>query len=92
MKGDYDEKKLWGGRFDGKNEHWIDEFGASIQVDQKLADQDIAGSLAHVKMLGETRILTADEVNQITTGLKQVQEKKFIKVCLNSQLKMKIFT
>ncbi|MGX4763768.1 argininosuccinate lyase [Holzapfeliella sp. JNUCC 72] len=68
-------KKLWGGRFDGKNEHWIDEFGASIDIDQQLADQDIAGSLAHVKMLGETGILTEDEVNQITTGLKQVQEK-----------------
>ena len=41
--------KLWGGRFDGKNEAWIDAFGASITFDQKLAKQDILGSLAHVK-------------------------------------------
>jgi hypothetical protein len=32
---------LWGGRFDGKNEAWIDAFGASIPFDQQLATQDI---------------------------------------------------
>lgn len=38
--------KLWGGRFDGQNESWIDAFGASISFDQKMAAQDIKGSLA----------------------------------------------
>ena len=47
-------EKLWGGRFQGKSEQWIDEFGASISFDQKLAEHDILGSLAHVKMLGHT--------------------------------------
>lgn len=62
--------KLWGGRFDGKNEAWIDAFGASIPFDQQLATQDITGSLAHVKMLGETGIITKEEAEQITAGLK----------------------
>lgn len=67
--------KLWGGRFDGKNEAWIDAFGASIPFDQKLAKQDLIGSLAHVKMLIHTGILTKDEGEQIIAGLKTLQEK-----------------
>lgn len=67
--------KLWGGRFDGKNEAWIDEFGASIPFDKLLAKQDITGSLAHVKMLGKTGIITQEEAQQITDGLLAVQKK-----------------
>lgn len=67
--------KLWGGRFDGKNEAWIDAFGASIPFDQKMAQQDITGSLAHVKMLGHTGIITDSEAEEITKGLLAVQEK-----------------
>ena len=67
--------KLWGGRFDGKNEAWIDAFGASIPFDQQLATQDITGSLAHVKMLGETGIITKEEAQQIIAGLTILAEK-----------------
>lgn len=68
-------KKLWGGRFEGKSEAWIDEFGASIPFDQKLAKQDIQGSLAHVSMLEKTGILTIDEATQIKNGLQLLQKK-----------------
>lgn len=68
-------EKLWGGRFEGKSETWIDAFGASIPFDQKLAKQDITGSLAHVKMLAKTGILTAEEAEQISSGLTTIQEK-----------------
>lgn len=68
-------EKLWGGRFQGKSEQWIDEFGASISFDQKLAEQDILGSLAHVKMLGHTGILTKDETSAIISGLETLQQK-----------------
>lgn len=67
--------KLWGGRFEGKNEAWIDAFGASITFDQKLAKQDIQGSLAHVQMLAKTGILTTEEAKQISDGLRVVQQK-----------------
>ncbi|MCB5953627.1 argininosuccinate lyase [Enterococcus sp. CWB-B31] len=67
--------KLWGGRFEGQSENWIDEFGASISFDQALAKQDILGSLAHVKMLGHTGILTEQETTDIQTGLLAVQKK-----------------
>lgn len=62
-------EKLWGGRFQGKSEAWIDEFGASISFDAKLAKQDITGSLAHVAMLGKCGIISVDEAAQITAGL-----------------------
>ncbi|MCD5001013.1 argininosuccinate lyase [Enterococcus saccharolyticus] len=68
-------KKLWGGRFDGKNEDWIDAFGASISFDQALAKQDILGSLAHVKMLMHTKILSQSDGEAIITGLKTIQQK-----------------
>lgn len=68
-------EKLWGGRFEGKSEAWIDAFGASIPFDQKLAKQDIIGSLAHVKMLAKTGILTEEEAHQISSGLTTIQEK-----------------
>ncbi|MBL1224355.1 argininosuccinate lyase [Enterococcus sp. BWR-S5] len=68
-------KKLWGGRFEGKSESWIDEFGASISFDQALAAQDIQGSLAHVKMLGHTGIISESEAETIKNGLLAVQKK-----------------
>ena len=67
--------KLWGGRFDGKNEAWIDAFGASIPFDQQLAKQDITGSLAHVKMLGKTGIISEDDAAAITAGLQTLAKK-----------------
>ncbi len=67
--------KLWGGRFDGKNEAWIDAFGASIPFDQKMAQQDIFGSLAHVKMLAHTGIIPQADADQIIAGLEAIKAK-----------------
>ena len=67
--------KLWGGRFEKQPEHWVDEFGASIFFDQLMAAEDLEGSLAHVKMLKHTKILPANEADQIIAGLQTLQEK-----------------
>lgn len=66
--------KLWGGRFTAKAEEWVDEFGSSINFDQKMAYEDLEGSLAHVKMLGHQHIIEPEEAQQITIGLKSLQE------------------
>lgn len=68
-------KKLWGGRFTKSAEEWVDEFGASISFDQELVLEDIEGSMAHVKMLGECGILPLADVNTITSGLQKLQQK-----------------
>ncbi|NQP52933.1 argininosuccinate lyase [Streptococcus suis] len=65
-------KKLWGGRFEASLEEWVEEFGASIRFDQKLAKYDIQGSLAHVKMLGTTGIINQEEAQAIQTGLEEL--------------------
>ena len=62
--------KLWGGRFEGTVEEWLEQFGASISFDHQLAKFDLMGSLAHVQMLGQTGILSLEEVEQIQDGLK----------------------
>lgn len=61
--------KLWGGRFEKGLDSWVEAFGASISFDQKMAKQDIQGSLAHATMLGAVGILTPQETEQIQTGL-----------------------
>ncbi|HEM5078753.1 argininosuccinate lyase [Streptococcus suis] len=65
-------KKLWGGRFEASLEEWVEEFGASIRFDQKLAKYDIQGSLAHVKILGATGIINQEEAQAIQTGLEEL--------------------
>ena len=67
--------KLWGGRFEQTASEWVDEFGASIHFDAQLVLEDIEGSIAHVTMLGEQHILTADEVTQIVAGLNTLANK-----------------
>ena len=67
--------KLWGGRFDGKNEAWIDAFGASISFDQQLAAYDLQGSIAHVKMLKKTAILPSEDADTILAGLQTLVTK-----------------
>ena len=66
--------KLWGGRFEASLEKWVEEFGASISFDQKMAEFDLKGSIAHVTMLGETGIITKEEALQIKQGLEELLE------------------
>ncbi|URZ87265.1 argininosuccinate lyase [Floricoccus penangensis] len=68
-------EKLWGGRFEESVSDWVEEFGASISFDQKMARQDLQGSLAHVTMLAKTGILTEAEAEKIKDGIKAVEEK-----------------
>jgi len=78
-------EKLWGGRFEASLDKQTEEFGASIKFEQRLAPFDLKGSLAHVKMLGETGIITTEESQTIADGLKKVEEK-----LLNGQIEFKM--
>jgi argininosuccinate lyase len=61
--------RLWGGRFGEPSDPRAIEFGRSIEVDRELAQDDIAGSVAHVHGLGRAGILTKDEVETLVGGL-----------------------
>ena len=50
---------MWGGRFAGSPAEAMEEINVSIGFDRKLAAQDIAGSKAHVAMLGRQGIVEA---------------------------------
>ncbi|KRK57529.1 argininosuccinate lyase [Fructilactobacillus fructivorans] len=66
--------RLWGGRFTEQPDESVDDFGSSISFDQLMADEDIEGSLAHVKMLEKTGILSSGDVKQIVAGLEGIQK------------------
>lgn len=67
--------KLWGGRFTKETNQLVEKFTASIEFDQKLALEDIEGSLSHVEMLGSCGIIPAEDVEQIKKGLTSIREK-----------------
>lgn len=50
----------------------VQDYTASISYDKRLAEYDIAGSIAHAEMLGKQRIIPATAVNKIVSGLKQI--------------------
>ncbi|WP_310103513.1 argininosuccinate lyase [Sphingomonas sp. BE138] len=65
---------MWGGRFAEGPAAVMREINASIPFDKRMWKQDIAGSRAHVTMLGEQGIVSADDAAAIRAGLDQVAE------------------
>ena len=65
---------LWGGRFSEATDSFVQRFTASVSFDQRMAAQDIRGSLAHAAMLEASGVLTADEHRAIRDGLATVQQ------------------
>jgi argininosuccinate lyase len=65
--------RLWGGRFSKGPDDLAREFTVSLPFDQRLAEHDIAGSIAHVRMLGHCHILRADEARLLEAGLEKVR-------------------
>ena len=63
---------MWGGRFAEGPAAVMREINASIPFDKRLWQQDIAGSKAHVAMLGAQGIVGADDAAAISAGLDQV--------------------
>ncbi len=63
---------LWGGRFSTRLDPSAWELNASIGFDQRLATQDVRGSLAWARAITQAGLLTVDECNQIIAGLEAV--------------------
>lgn len=64
--------KLWGGRFKGEENKLMEDFNSSLSFDKRLYKEDILGSKAHVKMLGNCNILKDYEVEEIIKGLDSI--------------------
>ena len=66
--------QLWGGRFTKETDRSAYRFNASIFFDQRFLREDIEGSMAHAVMLARQGILTAEEKEQIVSGLSGILE------------------
>ncbi|HET7487763.1 MAG TPA: argininosuccinate lyase [Acidimicrobiales bacterium] len=66
--------RLWDGRLQSTPAEELLAFTASLPFDQRLAGDDITGSRAHVRGLGEAGILRSDEVSILLTALARVNE------------------
>ncbi|MEG2892414.1 MAG: argininosuccinate lyase [Clostridium sp.] len=64
--------KLWGGRFEKKENKIMEDFNSSIRFDKRLYKEDIKGSCAHVNMLEKCSILNGEEKSHILKGLSQI--------------------
>ncbi|MDR1873521.1 MAG: argininosuccinate lyase [Synergistaceae bacterium] len=65
---------MWQGRFKEDTAQVVLKFTQSLDVDWRLYEHDIRGSIAHVRMLGAVGLLKNDEVEQIEKGLGAVRE------------------
>jgi argininosuccinate lyase len=65
---------MWGGRFAAAPDAAMDAINVSIDVDKRMAAEDIAGSRAHVEMLGATGIVAKADVAAILKGLTLIAE------------------
>jgi argininosuccinate lyase len=67
-------KKLWGGAFSESTADLVDRFGQSIKTDLHFWQEDLIGSVAHARMLGETGIISKDEAKILIDGLEKIHE------------------
>ena len=68
------KQKTWSDRFESALNPAIAIFNASIGFDLELIEYDLTGSVAHAKMLAQTKIITDEEAQQLVAGLEQIRQ------------------
>ena len=74
ISADSSTSSMWGGRFSEATDSFVAEFTASVGFDQRFANQDIAGSIAHATMLAKAGIITEADKDQIVGGLTRIKQ------------------
>jgi argininosuccinate lyase len=69
---DETSRKPWAGRFQKGVDAALERFSSSVHFDRALWRQDIAGSIAHARMLARQGILGAEEAQALEQGLREV--------------------
>ncbi len=64
--------KAWSGRFSEPVSDLVKRYTASVSFDQRMAAQDVRGSLAHAKMLARQGIIGAQDLTDIERGMAQI--------------------
>ena len=74
-------KAVWGARFNNQTSKIFEKIGASIDIDKRLFEEDIFGSIVHANMLVKQKIVSKKIGNKIINGLKkirgEIRENKF---------------
>ena len=65
---------MWGGRFTKAEEKNALDFNASISYDCRMYREDIAGSIAHAKMLAAHGIISKEDQEKVTKGLLSIKK------------------
>lgn len=65
---------LWSGHLKDNLDEFTQKFNKSIDFDSVLYEEDIKGSLAHIKMLNKIGVLTDDEYEILDKNLKSIFE------------------
>ena len=65
--------KLWGGRFSAPTDALVEAYSASIGFDRRLYREDIAGSIAHARMLAKQGIIEDADRDAIVEGLRAIE-------------------
>lgn len=63
---------MWHGRFTQNIDATVLKFSQSLDLDWRMVQCDIRGSIAHVRMLGKVGIVKPDEAKEIENGLIKV--------------------
>ena len=66
-------KAVWGTRFNTAPSKIFEKIGASIDVDKRLFEEDIFGSIVHTQMLVKQKIISKKKGNKIINGLKKIR-------------------
>jgi argininosuccinate lyase len=64
---------MWGGRFAAGPDEVMAAINVSIGFDRRMARQDIEGSVAHVRMLEATGLISAEDSSAIQDGLNTIR-------------------
>ena len=63
---------MWAGRFSKEIDSGVNAFNSSISFDAVMFRQDIKGSIAHAKMIGEQGIIPKEDSEQIIGELHRI--------------------
>ena len=66
-------KTVWGSRFKNSTSKIFEKIGASIDVDKRLYEEDILGSIVHTQMLSKQKIINKKKGKRIIKGLKKIK-------------------
>ena len=63
---------LWGGRFKSGTDDLAQSFSASIDIDKRLFEVDIQGSIAYAEILNVANLINSSELKKIKKGLNKI--------------------